>query len=350
MTAAITKRISLLSLVLLWGFVLSGCYMVNTQAVPNPAGFHYISGYYDVSGVFHAGDSPFSGPITGMASDGGMLAAVSEDGTIAYSEDCIAWTVAEENLPIAFSSLTWGEGVFFAGGDGGQAAWSADGIHWNRGVIGPMSPRDIYGVAAGKIAGKSVFVAAGEDGGIAWSEGGPQGRWSMATLTPFGTEGDSSETVRAVAFGTVKTGAVFVAVGDNGKIAFASDLTGRWYGGRTGISRAFHGVSFGGGRFTAVGETGMIKFSSVPKSYSWAPGDGSIFGVRPLLGIAYDPLVKQFVAYGADSVVGFSEYGESWTAATFQSLFRTTETISAVTCTTQRIVFGGSDGTIAYSN
>jgi hypothetical protein len=347
MTGTMKKRMCLPP-VLLWGFILTGCYMINTNPVPNPAGFHYIEGYYDAGGVFHSGDSPFSSPITGMASDGGMVVAVSEDGTIAYSEDCMAWTVAEAGLPIVFSSLTWGEGVFFAGGDGGQAAWSADGIHWNRGVIGPMSPRDIRGVAVGKISGKSVFVAAGDDGGIAWSEGGPQGRWSMATLTPFGTEGDNSETVRAVAFGTVKTGSIFVAVGDNGKIAFAGDLTGKWYGGRTGISRDFNAVAFGDDRFTALGETGMIKFSSVPKSYSWAPGDGSIFGIRPLLGIAYDPLVKQFVAYGADSVVGFSRYGESWTTATFRSLFPAG--ISAVTCTAKRIVLGGSDGTIVYSN
>jgi hypothetical protein len=348
MTKNIRKRICLPPFVLLLGLVLAGCYIINTPSVPNPAGFHYIEGYYDAEGVFHAGDFPFSGSVTGMASDGDMIVAVSEDGTIAYSKDCIAWTVAVEGLPVIFHSLTWGEGVFFAGGDGGQAAWSADGIRWNRGVIGPMSPGDIRAVAAGKISGKSVFVAAGADGRIAFSEGGPQGRWSIATLTPFGTEGDSSETIRGLAFGTVKTGSVFVAVGDNGKIAFSSDLTGKWYGGRTGISRTVNAVTFGSDRFTAVGETGMIKFSSVPKSYSWAPGDGSIFGIRPLLGITWDPLVKQFVAYGADSVVGFSEYGESWTAATFKNLFPSG--ISAAACTASRIVLGGADGTIAYSN
>jgi hypothetical protein len=348
MKGTIKKKICLLSLVLLWGAAVSGCYIINTHPVPNPVGFHFIDGYYDENGAFHSGASPFAGPITGIASDGDMVVAVGGDGTIAYSEDYVVWTVAEKDLPIAFSSLTWGEGVFFAGGDGGQAAWSADGIRWNRGVIGPMSPRDIYGVAAGKISGQSVFVAVGGNGGIAWSEGGPRGRWNLATLTPFGTEGDSSETIRAVAFGALKTGGVFVAVGDNGKIAFASDLTGRWYGGRTGISRNYNDIAFGDDRFTAVGETGMVRFSSVPKSYSWAPGDGSVFGVRPLMGIAWDPLVKQFVAYGADSVVGFSEYGDSWTAATFRSLFPSE--ISAVACTASRIILGGSDGTIVYSN
>jgi hypothetical protein len=334
---------------LLLGFMLGGCYMVNTLPAPNPAGFYHIAGYYDTSGLFISGGFPINGPITGLASDGGMVVAVGRDGTIAYSEDCAVWTVVEDEPPeISFNCLTWGEGVFFAGGEGGQAAWSADGIHWKRGVIGPMSPNDIYGVAAGKISDKSVFVAAGADGRITWSAGGPQGRWDMATLTPFGTEGDSSETVRAVAFGTVKTGPVFVAVGDNGKIAFADDLTGKWYGGRVGISQDFNCVAFGDDRFVALGQAGMVKFSSVPKSYSWAPGDGSIFGVRPLLGIAYDPLVKQFVAYGADSALGFSEYGDSWTASTFQSLFPAG--ISALACTAERIVLGGSDGTIVYSN
>jgi hypothetical protein len=348
MTGNIKKMMYLFPLVFLGDFILMGCYITNTHPVPNPAGFHYIEGYYDAEGMFHSGDSPFQGSITGMASNGGMVVAVGEDGTIAYSGDCTIWNKTEAGLPIIFSSVTWGEGVFFSGGDGGKAAWSVDGIHWNRGVISPMSPSNIYGVAAGKIAGKSVFVAAGADGRIAWSEETPQSRWRLATLTPFGSEGDNSETVRAVTFGTVKTGDIFVAVGDHGKIAFAGDLTGKWYGGRTGISLTFNSIAFGGGRFAVAGEMGTIKFSSVPKSYSWVPGDGSIFGIRPLFGIAYDPLVKQFVAFGADSVVGFSEYGDSWTAAAFRNLFP--NGISAVACTASRIVLGGADGTIVYSN
>jgi hypothetical protein len=318
--------------------------MIITPPAPNPAGFHYIEGDYDIAGVVNSGRSPFSGPITGMASDGTKVVAVG-DNVIAYSEDCIVWTIADTgSSSVNFSSVAWGEDFFFAGGDGGQAAWSTDGVHWNLGVIGPMNPDDIYGVAAGRIGGRSVFVAVGDRGRIAWSEGGPQGKWNMASLTPFG----EAERVRAVAFGNAREGGVFVAVGDGGKIAFSGDLTGRWYGGRTGISRSFYGIAFGGDRFTAVGDTGMIKFSSAPKSYNWTSGDGSIFGTRPLLGAAWDPLVKQFVVYGDDSVVGFSEYGDSWTAATFQSIFPLG--ISAVTCTAARIVFGGADGTIVYSN
>jgi hypothetical protein len=339
------KRMYMLPLALLWGFILSGCYMINTPPVPNPMGFHYINGYYDTAGTFHPGEFPFSGSVTGMASDGSKVVAVGEDGVIAYSADCMVWTIAETASSFGgFSSLAWGEGVFFAGGSGGSAAWSADGVNWNHGVIGPMSPNDIYGVAVGRIGGKSVFVAVGDNGRIAWSEGGPQGKWSMASLTPFG----DAERVRAAAFGKIREGGVFVAVGDGGKIAFSGDLTGHWYGGRTGISQAFYGIAFGGDRFTAVGETGMAKFSSNPQKYNWTSGDGSVFGIRRLSGAAWDPLVKQFVVYGENSVVGFSEYGDSWTAATFQSIFP--QGISAVTCTAARIVFGGVDGTIVYSN
>jgi hypothetical protein len=137
-------------------------------------------------------------------------------------------------------------------------------------------------------------------------------------------------------------------VGDGGKIAFANDLSGRWYGGRTGVSRPFYGVTFGSERFTAVGEMGMVKFSSAPKTYSWTSGDGSIFSARSLLGITWDPLVKQFVVYGDESVAGYSEYGEIWRAASFRGLFPLG--ISAAACTATRIVLGGVDGTIAYSN
>ena len=54
-----------------------------------------------------------------------------------------------------------------------------------------------------------------------------------------------------------------------------------------------------------------------------------------------------FVLVAEDSVVAFSAYGESWSAATLAGSFA--EGISAVVCTKRRIVLGGADGVIMYS-
>ncbi|MDR1278755.1 MAG: hypothetical protein LBK02_08390 [Treponema sp.] len=335
---------------LIWAgiFLWGSCYLPNTLPRPNPAGFHRaLSPFehrFDEFGIEYPEER-----IAGMAWGNGALVAAGASGTIAYSSDYINWTVtAESPFDISFSSLSYGEGYFFAGGDGGKAAYSEDGVIWHTGVIGPMSPKDIHCVAVGRIKGRVVFTAAGADGRICYASGAPQGPWSAALLSPFGTIDNYGETIRALAFGTVNGKGIFVAAGDDGKIAFADDLSGRWYGGRTGSSRTLNSVSFGNDKFIAVGDTGMVKFSADPRSYSWTMGNGGLFGIRSLRGAAFDPLVKQFVAFGEQSAVGFSEFGSSWNAASFESLFP--KGISALTCTGTRIILGGTDGVIAYSN
>jgi hypothetical protein len=252
-----------------------------------------------------------------------------------------------ENSGINFTSIAWGEGFFFAGGEGGKVAWSADGVTWFKGVIGPMSPRDIYGVAVGKILNELMFVAVGAKGRIAYSIGGPQSQWYEASLTPFGTNDNAGEDVRAVAFGIIEGSGYFVAVGDDGKIAFCNDFTGHWYGGRSGSSETLSAITFGNDKFIVAGKNGIIRMSSNPKTH-WHIGGGSVFGGRAVLGLAFDPIFEQFTSIVEDSVVGFSPYGDSWSAASFRSRFP--DGISAVTCTAKRIVLGGGDGSIFYSN
>jgi len=148
---------------------------------------------------------------------------------------------------------------------------------------------------------------------------------------------------------------VFVAAGDSGRIAILKDLSGKWYGARAGTAEAFRTIAFGNDRFIAAGDNGLMKFSLDPLSYTWKDINDDTLGLRPFKGISFDPVINQFILYTGDTVVGFSEFGESWNVANFQSRFlgggvSDPEKISALSCTASRIVMGGSKGTIVHSN
>ena len=336
-------------------FIFSGCYFHNTPFYPAPEGFHIAAASPFLNGQ-HA--------VTGMASNDELLAAVSYDGTIAYSPDSgVSWnTVRAENIKdnfidgIHFNAIAWGEGFFLAVGEEGRAAYSVDGINWQAGVIGPMSPKNVLCVAIGSMAGKIVFAAAGTDGRLAHAIGSPAGPWFMADQSPFGSVQDYGDTIYALAWGKIKGNGVFAAVGTHGRIAILKDLSGKWYGARAGTGQTFRTIVFGNDRFIAAGDNGLIKYSLDPMNYIWKAVKDDTLGLRSVRGIAFDPLIKHYVLYTDDAVVGFSEYGDSWNAANFQMRFivdnsgSDNEKISAITCTASRIVMGGSKGTIVYSN
>ncbi|GMO41203.1 MAG: hypothetical protein Ta2B_20980 [Termitinemataceae bacterium] len=345
--------------------VFFSCYMVNTPQVPNMVGFHDISGYYDAGENWHGGESPFSSPVTGIASSGKMSAAVNHDNIIAYSDDAKIWRIVSAYSgavfhSVQYNSVTWGAlpakeaksspsgGVFLAGGDGGKVAYSYDGIMWTRGVIGPMSPIDINGVAVGIMYDEPVFAAVGNDGRICYAIGSVTGTWKEASHTPFGDVEGSGEDVFDVCFGTIKDQGMFAAVGENGKFAYMRDFSGTWYGTKTGTGFNLNSVCYGDDRFVAVGNSGIIKFTDNPHESVWSTSDSVVFGPRAFNTIRYDKCIGQYVLVGADSVVGYSENGISWTAATFKELFE--EGISAIGCTDTRIIMGSKNGNIIYSN
>ena len=335
--------------------IFSGCYFNNTPFVPSPSGFHL------------APDSPFiaSGDtISGMAGNGERIVAVSREGMIAFSNDSgINWeALSPDNIKgnfsggIHFNDITWAAGYFLAAGDGGKAAYSSDGLNWQAGVIGPMSPMNILCVASGSIAGRTVFAAAGINGRLAHAIDSPAGPWYMADQSPFGTAENFGHSVHALAYGIIKGNGVFVAAGDGGRIAILKDLSGKWYGGRAGTNETFRGLAFGNDRFIAVGDNGLIKYSFNPRDYTWTTIKDDTLGLRTIQGISFDPLIKHFILFTEDTVVGVSEFGDTWNAANFRIWFidaddnSSEEKISTVNCSAARILMGGSRGTILFSN
>jgi len=250
---------------------------------------------------------------------------------------------------IRFNTVTWGEGYFLAGGDFGRAAWSRDGEVWHAGVIGPMSPKNIYALSVGIMKTQLVFVAAGADGRIAYALNSPDGPWIQVLASPFGNKDGEGESVNALVFGRIKGAGIFVAAGDNGNIAVMNDFSGKFSGpSAAGTRETLRGLGFGDDRFIVVGDSAVMKISADPESYSWTTIRERDFGLRPFLNIDYYPLMEFFVLIAEDSAVGFSKNGESWSATTFASHF--TNGISAIACTRKKIVLGGADGVIVYSN
>jgi hypothetical protein len=327
--------------------VFLSCYDMNTAPFPNLAGFHNVS------------NSPFvNEDVRGIAGSGNRAVAVSGD-TIAYSgDDGVNWEDAEiVNSPanLSLNCVTWGGGYYLAGGTGGSAAWSEDGKTWYAGVIGPMNPKNINAVAAGFIQNRKTFVAVGDDGRIAFAVDHPQGPWRMADLTPFGDVDGYGEDIFAVAWGYVggnEQAGVFVAAGENGKIAFMRDMSGKWYGARAGITHTFRSVAFGNDRFVVVGDAGIIKICFDPASYNWERHEDKYIETRDLYSVSFDPAMKQFVAIGVNSLIAYSPAGDNWSVGSFQNQGRIHDDygLSSVACTAARIILGCKDGLLLFSN
>jgi len=322
------------------------CYFSTIPVHPSPAGFHVVA------------ESPFflngRQEIVGMATDGTTVVAVSREGTVAFSEDHgVTWQVSAPLRGafdvVHFRDVAWGGGYFFAGGDLGRAAWSRDGRTWYSGVVGPMNPRDILAVSVGRMRGQLVFMAGGTIGRMAYALGSPEGPWRQIMFAPFGDTEQFGESVRAISHGRIKGSNVFVAVGDTGNVGIMKNFSGNLYGPSSVPSRQIlRGIAFGNDRFIAVGDAATMMVSMDPKNYLWLPVRETGFVMRPFVDIAFYPGLNLFVLVASGSVVAFSANGESWSSASFTSRFA--EDISAVVGTDRRIVLGGSDGTIAFSN
>jgi hypothetical protein len=338
------KIIFLLSVSVL---AFASCYDMNTAPYPNLAGFHNVF------------SSPFlNEEIQEIAASGNHVVAVSGSMIAFSADDGITWvpsTIINSPAGLSLNCAAWGEGYYLVGGTGGSAAWSEDGLAWHPGVIGPMSPKNINAVAVGVIQDRKIFVAAGDDGRIAFAVDHPRGPWRIAGLTPFGDVDNYGEDIFAVTWGYVggnKKAGVFAAAGENGKIAFMRDLSGKWYGARSGTINTFRGLAFGNDRFVAVGDVGTIMISFDPASFVWERVEDTYIETRPLYSISFDPVMKEFVAIGVNSLIAYSATGETWSVGSFQNQERISDAgyLCAVGCTSKRIVLGCKDGLLLYSN
>jgi hypothetical protein len=184
----------------------------------------------------------------------------------------------------SITGFAWGRGaegeVYVAVSASGVIGYSRDGDIWEGAGPAPKvnptdpEPYDPFDssdpIHFNAVAyGGGVFIAVGNEGKIAYSSNGI--RWTAGPsggITGFGTTN-----IYGIAYGTPGSGgAVFVAVGGNANIACSGDGGLTWAGGSVS---SFSGVRlndicFGGGAFYVVGNSGHRGRSDNPASAgSW---------------------------------------------------------------------------------
>ena len=253
----------------------------------------------DPTGIWTLRSNPFVSPnaVDDVAYGLGLFVAVGGNygviGRIATSPDGITWTARTSSFgSTTILAITFGNGLFVAGGENGKIATSPDGITWTQ-RVSPFGGDHIRGMGFGN----NTYVAVGEGNklatspdGITWSLGtsplvaanaiiydvnyGADGYWVFAAAeTPAGTGAVATATnpagtwtQRVLNFGTDSAYGIgygngcWVIVGDYGSLATASDPTGTWTLGTSSygsdlINYAYYGSD---GYWLTVGGLGKI--------------------------------------------------------------------------------------------
>jgi hypothetical protein len=196
------------------------------------------------------------GMVTGMLSllvSGGLLTAcngIVSQGDIKQEivDSSVSWTpVGDPKFGTnTIQAIAYGSGKFVAGGNGGKAAYSADGVTWTPVSDSKLGTSAIYSIAYG--GGK--FVAGGNGGKAAYSADGVT--WTAAANPQF-----EGETIQAIAYG----GGKFVAVGDIGKASYSvNGSTWSVLNDTTFGTASIYAIVYGNSKFVAVGASGKAAY------------------------------------------------------------------------------------------
>lgn len=224
------------------------------------------------------------------------------------------FSLVSSSLPTFNSSaraITYGNNLFVAGSNG--LAWSTNGTSWTA-ATGTGASIGVYGITYGN----NRFVAVGRYGYISYSVDGKS--WTKV-------DGlfDVGGIINDVAYG----GGKYVAVGRElidsaapvweAKTAYSTDGE-TWTIVDTpsfGDSEIM-GVTYGAGKFIAVGENGKMEYSA--DGTVWSPVSDPKFGTNTVYGITYGGPAgsEKFVAVGRASYGGYaraySSDGITWEA------------------------------------
>ncbi|MCL2557583.1 MAG: InlB B-repeat-containing protein [Treponema sp.] len=271
--------------------------------------------------------------INSAAYGDGVFVAVGNNGNMARSEDGgFTWITIDRATPAYpdrgstfqtgqnINDIAYGNGWFIAAGTNGKIARSEDGGKTWKGANIGIHVRTINGIAYGEVDGKGVFIAVGAEGRMARSENNGE-TWTGINAGLSGNVNQPAATSQFNAGHTIhgiasNDGSVFVAVGNNGRMARSTDGGKNWYQippGQTGSQfsdvpansplGAIQGIAYGDGTFIAVGGMGrMARNSDKDAAGRWTMthADQSGFQGGPsgeqVLGIAYGD--GWFVAVG----------------------------------------------------
>jgi hypothetical protein len=178
----------------------------------------------------------------GVANNGSRFVAVGH-GLVLVSDDGLNWTEGTPPRRSCQFAVTHGKGKFVAVGSRNHIATSPDGIKWNKRRF-IKGTGELWGVAHGS----GTFVVVGDKGqvltspnAIKWTDRNPP----------------TSKRLQAVTYGDGK----FVAVGIGGVIYLSTDQGASWSKEKVDTRKGMMSVTYGNGRFVAGGRDGIVYTS-----------------------------------------------------------------------------------------
>jgi len=263
--------------------------------------------------------------IRGVTYGDGLYVAGGLSGTITTSPDGTTWTTRTSGFgTTTIYGVTYGDGLYVAVGSSGTLTTSTDGTTWTSRTSG-FGTTVILGVTYGD----GLYVAGGDSGKLTTSPDGTT--WTTRT------SGFGSTKIRGVTYGD----GLYVAVGDDGKLTTSTDGT-TWTTRTSGFgSTTILGVTYGDGLYVAVGEGGKLTTST--DGTTWTTRTSG-FGSTDIYDATYGDGL--YVAVGVSGKLTTSTDGTTWTTRT--SGFGST-VIIGVTYGDGLYVAVGNDGTLTTS-
>jgi len=265
--------------------------------------------------------------VGGVSVDGnlGLVNYASDITTIAVAGGAVDWTTRTSGFgTTTIRGVTYGDGLYVAGGDDGKLTTSTDGTTWTTRTSG-FGSSNIWGVTYGD----GLYVAVGDSGTLTTSTDGTT--WTART-SGFGT---------TLILGVTHGDGLYVAVGVSGKLTTSTDGT-TWTTRTSGFGTTnIYSVTYGDGLYVAVGEDGKLTTST--DGTTWTTRTSG-FGTTTIFDVTYGDGL--YVAVGDDGKLTTSPDGTTWTTRT--SGFGTTR-IWGVTYGDGLYVAGGDDGKLTTS-
>lgn len=198
------------------------------------------------------------------------------------------WIRSNTPFGAACNAVCYGHGRFIAAGDSTETFYSSDGNNWTAGGELPGAPCESICYGNGKF-----FAAC--DSYIAYSPNGTN--WTPVSMDNFYP--------RSISYGNGK----YVAAGHG------SDSTLYYSTNGTTWENLYEGdpyqsVCYGGGRFVAVGENGLVKYADISDIRNWRSASFSSLNIKR---VCYGN--GKFVAGTVDGELYYSTNAESWTLA-----------------------------------
>jgi hypothetical protein len=297
--------------------------------------------------------------ISGITYGNKLFVAVSADGKIGYSGDINTWIQASTPSfsTTIISKAAYGGGLYVAVGYDGKIGYAASDTIIKTGTLATDSA-----VVTSIATTTNLFVGQPVSGSgvpddttivsidsssqitlsnVATADGATTLTFCVgpATWTQAGTPSFLGSDIFDVCYGDSK----FVAVGDNGKIAYSADGNVWTQASAPSFGTTpIQGVDYIGGKFVAVGWSGKIAYSA--DGDTWTQASTPSFGTSIIYGVGFGN--NTFVAVGFGGKIAYSIDANTWNQSQNTS---TVIGLNSVVYGIGKFVAVGGSGTIVFS-